>query len=123
MFKKRELLSFFQDRPVVLLFVALLISMLFLVIMTALSTHASDVLVTVRFTRYGTASIYQDKWYMLLAFGIFGVILFAINGYAAIKIHAVRRGLSLGLLSASLFIMIVGIVVAGAVFRLAHLSP
>ena len=84
--------------------------------------HVSDVQLPVRYSGYGSTSIYRDRWYSLLSFGLFAILMGATNGYLIVKLHQARRGLSLGFALVSLAIGIVALVVAGAIFRLAALS-
>lgn len=122
MFKKRELVQFSQDRLATSLLIAFFLSTVVLFILALVNVHVSDVQVPIRYSGYGITNVYRDKWYTLLAFGVFGLIVFGANGYVAIKIHSARRGLSLGILSISLLIGVIALVVANAVFRLAAFS-
>lgn len=122
MFKKRELIHFSRDRFAISLLVAFLLSMVFLLVMTALNIHVSDVQLPVRYSGYGSTFIYRDRWYSLLSFGLFAILVGGINGYLIIKLHAARRGLSLGFAMVSLTVGVIALVVAAAVFRLAAVS-
>ena len=90
--------------------------------MTALSIRVSVVQVPNRYSGYGFTNLYRDKWYALLAFGFFPLIVLVTNGYLAVKLHSMRRSLSLGLLTLSAIIIILALIVANAVFRLAAFS-
>jgi phosphotransferase system glucose/maltose/N-acetylglucosamine-specific IIC component len=122
MFKKRELLQFSRDRLAVSLLSAFLLSMLLLVIITILNIHVSDVQLPARYTGYGLTNIYRDRWYSLLSFGLFGLLVGGVNGYLIIKLYSIRKGLALGFATTSLFIGIIALIIATAVFRLAALS-
>lgn len=122
MFKKRELIQFSRDRLAISLLIAFLLVMLFLFIWTILNLHVSDVQLPVRVSGYGSTFIYRDRWYSLLSFALFALLTGGVNGYLIIKLHASRRGLSLGFALVSLTIGIIALVVAAAVFRLAALS-
>jgi hypothetical protein len=122
MFKKRELIQFSRDRMAVSLLAGFLLSMILLLGMTILNMHVSDVQLPVRFSGYGSTSIYRDRWYSLLSFGLFAVLMAGFNGYLIVKLYSIRRGLSLGFALVSLTVGIVALVVAAAVFRLAELS-
>lgn len=122
MFKKRELIQFSRDRLAISLLIAFLLSMVILALMTLLNIHVSEVQLPVRFSDYGSTKIYRDQWYSLLNFGLFALLAGCVNSYLIIKLHAVRRGLSLGLALVSVAIGLIALVVAAAVFRLAALS-
>ncbi len=122
MFKKRELVQFSRDRLAMTLFIAFLLTVVILIIMTIANIHVSDVQLPVRYSGYGLTNIYRDRWYSLLSFGLFALLLGGVNGYLIVKTHSTRRGLSLGLGLVSLSIGIVALIVASAVFRLAAVS-
>ena len=122
MFKKRELIHFSRDRLAVSLLVAFLLSMALLLVLALLNIHVSDVQLPVRYSGYGSTFIYRDRWYSLLSFGLFALLVGCMNGYLIIKLHATRRGLSLGFALVSLTIGVIALVVAAAVFRLAAVS-
>ncbi len=122
MFKKRELIQFSRDRLAISLLIAFLLSMVILLLMTLFNIHVSDVQLPVRFSDYGSTKIYRDQWHSLISFGLFAVLVGSVNSYLIIKLHSIRRGLSLGLALVSVSIGIVALVVAAAVFRLAAVS-
>lgn len=122
MFKKRELIQFSRDRMAVSLLVAFLLTMVLLLVWSFLNIHISDVQLPVRYTGYGLTNIYRDRWYSLLSFGLFAVLVGGMNSYLIVRLHATRRGLSLGLGMVSLAVGVIALVVAAAVYRLAALS-
>lgn len=122
MFKKRELIQFSRDRMAMSLLIAFVLLMVLLLIWTIFNIHVSDVQLPVRYSGYGSTFIYRDRWYSLLSFALFAVLVGGVNSYLIVKLHSTRRGLSLGFALVSLTISIIALVVAAAVFRLAALS-
>jgi hypothetical protein len=122
MFNKRELIQFSRDRLAIALLAGFLLTMVLLVVMTVLSIHASDVQLPVRYSGYGSTSIYRGQWYSLLSFALFGLLAGGVNGYLIFRIHSIRRGLSLGFALVSVTVGIIALIVAAAVFRLAAVS-
>lgn len=122
MFKKRELLLFSKDRLALGLFVSLVVAVLVLWIMTLIYAHPTDVQVPIRYSEYGFTYLYRDQWYALASFALFGVVVLLTNGWLAVKLRSQFRAVAIGLLVLSLFLLIVAIVVAAAVFRLAAYS-
>jgi len=122
MFKKRELIQFSRDRMAMSLLSAFLLTVVLLLAMTIVSIRVSDVQLPVRYTGYGLTNIYRDRWYSLLSFGLFALVLGSVNAYLIVKLHSIRKGLSLGLAVLSIAIGVVALIVAAAVFRLAALS-
>lgn len=122
MFKKRELLLFAQDRLAMALLITVIFGVIIILAITAFATHASDVQVPVRYSGYGLTNLYRDKWYTLLSFGAFGMLLLVTNGFLAMKLHAIRRGYCLSVLAISVFTVVVAVIVTQSVFRLANYS-
>ena len=122
MFKKKELIQFSRDRLSVSLLAAFLLTMLILFVMTLVNIHVSDVQLPAHYSEYGSTNIYRERWYSLLSFGFFALIVGGINSYLIIRLHSTRRGLAMGLSVVSLCIGVVALVVAAAVFRLVALS-
>jgi len=122
MFKKRELILFSRDRLAAMLLGGLLLGMLILVFGSILNAHISDVQVPIRYSVFGFTNFYRDRWYALLSFGLFGVMLFVVNGFLAIKLHSVSKGVSLAILGCSLLVCILAILVSNLVFHLAVAS-
>jgi hypothetical protein len=46
-----------------------------LLIFIGVSIHPSELQVVVHYTSYGTTNFYRDKWYYLVAFGVFVVMM------------------------------------------------
>lgn len=122
MFKKRELVSFSQDRLAMSLLLLMALGTVVLIIVTIFNVRVSDVQVPVRFSGYGFANIYRDRWFALIGFAIFPLLVLGVNGYLAVKIRSDSRVIALGILGVSLLIIGLAIVISNAVFRLAAFS-
>lgn len=122
MFGRREIVLFLRDRLALGLLALFLLSILVVVAVTLLNIHISDVQIPARYSWYGFTGIYLDRWYALLSFGMFGILIFLINGFLAVKLHGKRRGLALGVLAISILIAVLTLLVASAIFRLANAS-
>jgi len=122
MFRKKELIQFSRDRISVSLFAAFMLTMIILFVLALANIHVSDVQLPVRYSEYGSTNIYRERWYSTLSFALFALIVGGLNGYLIVKLHGIRKGLSLGLSVTSLGVGIIALVVAAAVFRLVALS-
>lgn len=122
MFKKSELIQLSRDRLMLVLLALFLVSSLTLLIMTMINIRVTDVQVPIRYSWYGPTNFYRDRWYGLLSFSLFGVTIFAVNSYIAIKLRPVHRGFALGFLCLSLFVALISVIVSALVFRLAGSS-
>ena len=102
-----------------MLLIVIALGVIALILTTILRVQPSDIQVPVRFTGYGQSNIDRDLWYANLSYAAFGVLLAAINGYLAIKLHAMNRMLGLGLMATTIFLLAVALIIANAVFNLA----
>lgn len=119
MIKRADWLVIAKDRAAVMLLVVCGLATLAVVLSTIIRVHASDVQVPTRYSGYGTANIYRDQWYSLYMYPLLALLILAINGYLAIKIYQINRLIALGVLGYSLFIEVLCLVVANAIFNLA----
>lgn len=119
MIKRADWLAITKDRLAVLLLAAMVLGAIALIITTVVRIQPSDIQVPVRFTGYGESNIDRDQWYTQISYGIFGVLIVAINGFLAVKIHSFNRMLGLGLMGMSIFILCVALIIANAIFNLA----
>lgn len=122
MLKKRELLLFTQDRLAMSLLLLMAVGALALIVMTILNVRVSDVQVPVRYSGYGFTNIYRDRWFVLIGFAIFPLLVLGVNGYLALKLRPENRNIAIGILGVSVLIIALAVVVSGAVFRLAAFS-
>lgn len=119
MIRRADLLAIAKDRTAVILLGATFVGLVFIILTTLLRVHASDVQVPIRYSEYGTANIYRDQWYVLYTFPIFALLVVLLNSALNIKIHQLNRMVGIGLMSLTLFLVIVCLVVANAIFNLA----
>lgn len=119
MIKRPDWIALTKDRLAIILLIVMIIGAIAIIITTVLRIHPSDIQIPVRFTGYGQSNIDRDQWYSQLSYGLFGVVLVAINGYLAIKLLSVNRMLGIGLMSMSIFLLVLSLIIANAIFNLA----
>lgn len=119
MIKRSDWLAITKDRLAIVLLLLMILGAIVIIFTTIMRIHPSDVQVPVRFTGYGQSNIDRDQWYNQLSYGIFGVFIVAINGFLAIKLYSINRMLGLGLISMTIFILILALIIANAIFNLA----
>jgi hypothetical protein len=119
MIKRADWLAITKDRLAVVLLALMAIGTIVIFITTILRVHPSDIQVPVRFTGYGQSNIDRALWYTQLGYGVFGLLVVAINGFLAVKIHAVNRMLGLGLMAMSIFLLVLALIISNAIFNLA----
>lgn len=101
-----------------LMMASMLISAIVLIIVTISGTRSFDTQVPVGYSSFGNTNIHSDKWYGLLSFGLFGIIVLGFNGYFAVKARVNNRGMAIIILALSLFIFLMSFIVTFYVFRL-----
>jgi len=81
----------FADRIVVaLIFLFILMSLAYCVYV-GISLHPSDLQVAVHYTAYGETSFYREKWYYLISFIIFGLVVAASHTALIVKLFVQER--------------------------------
>lgn len=92
------------------------------VIYIAFALEPSDLQVATRYTAFGDTHFYRSKWYYLLSFIIFGVILMGAHTALSIKLfNRGHRSLAIALLGITAFLFVVSWLIAGSVLRIAFL--
>ncbi|HET9412250.1 MAG TPA: hypothetical protein VFO38_05420 [Candidatus Saccharimonadales bacterium] len=119
MIRRPDWIALTKDRLAIILLIVMIIGAIAIIITTILRIHPSDIQIPVRFTGYGQSNIDRDQWYSQLSYGLFSVVLVAINGYLAIKLLNVNRMLGIGLMSMSIFLLVLCLIIANAIFNLA----
>lgn len=119
MIKRADWLAIVKDRMAILLLFITIALVIVLIATTIFRIHTSDVQVPVRFTEYGQSNIDRNQWYTQISYAIFGVIVLATNGFLALKMYPINRLLGLGFLGLGIFVLILALIVANAIFNLA----
>ena len=100
----------------------LLLAVVIYSIYIAVSLEPSDLQVAIRYTAFSDTHFYRSKWYYLLSFIAFGLVLFAVHLALAIKLHGRnQRQLAVALLSFSLFLLVIGWIITRSVLQIAFL--
>ena len=87
-----------------------------------ISLRPSDLQVAVHYTAYGETNFYREKWYYLLSFIAFGVIVAAAHTALVTKIYMQgRRQLALLFLGLSFLLMVIAWSITWSILRIAFL--
>lgn len=114
--------SYLRDRTMVSLTIALFLMGVAYTIYVVLALEPSDLQVATRYTAFGDAHFYRNKWYYLLSFVLFGVILAGVHTALAIKLYGrQQRQLAIALLVLTVFLFVTGWIIARSVLRIAFL--
>lgn len=64
-----------SDRPLLIILALFLLGCVGLLVYLAVSIHPSDLQVVTHYTSFGTTNFYRDKWYYLLSFAAFSIVM------------------------------------------------
>lgn len=99
----REMLS---DRLLAILSIVGVLVSIFSAVFLAMSIRASELQVVVRYTGFGITNYYRDKWYYLLSFIAFIIVLLVIHYMMAFKMYRIK-GKNMARVMLTLFIILV----------------
>lgn len=79
------------DRLITVLLLIYVIACLVYSIYVGISLRPSDLQVAVHYTAFGETSFYREKWYYLISFIFFGLMLAAVHSALIIKLYVQER--------------------------------
>jgi hypothetical protein len=86
------------------------------------SLHPSDLQVAVHYSVYGQTNFYRDKWYYLMTFIVFGVLLALVHTTLTAKIYSQgRRQMALLFMGLSFLILTIAWFVTWSILKIAFL--
>lgn len=119
---KQEVTSFFADRQLVILGLVMILLCLALIVISIVGFHITDVQVPVRYTDFGNVNTYREKWYYLLSFPLFAVIIGVMHSLIAMKLLVKGRGLAGVFLAVTDCLLVFAIIITAAVLHLVSVS-
>lgn len=112
-----------RDRYVMTLIVIAILFALIAGIYFALSIRVTDLQVMTHYTAFGVTNFYRDKWYYLLNFVGFFVIAAGLHSAIIVKLYGLKgRDFSIIFGWVTLVLLVIGLIIARAVFGVANLS-
>ena len=116
----RSIKLILADRPITILLIGLVVVSLLYCLYVGLSLRPSDLQVAVHYTAYGETNFYREKWYYLLSFIGFGLIVATLNTAIAVKLYILeRRQLALFFIWMSFLVLAIGWILTSSVLRVA----
>lgn len=110
------------DRLMAILMIILIAVCLAYCIYVGVSLRPSDLQVAVHYSAYGETSFYRDKWYYLITFIVFGVMVAVMHTILVAKIYIQgRRQLALLFAWLSLFLIVIAWFMTWSVLKVAFL--
>lgn len=91
-------------------------------IYVAVSLRPSDLQVAVHYTAFGATSFYREKWYYLLSFVMFGLILAIVHSIIIVKLYVQeRRQIAIMFVWLSFLILLIAWIIAHSILKVAFL--
>jgi hypothetical protein len=119
---QQDLQALLGDRAMIVSLIVLLLLCVGLAIFAFLNVQPSAIQLPVRYSDYGVTNTYRDRWYYLLSFPLFAVLVGALHALIAAKLLPKSRRLALGFVLLSIAVIVFGIVVTAAVMHLVRIS-
>jgi hypothetical protein len=80
-----------SDRLITVMLVLFILSCIAYCIYVGVSLRPSDLQVAVHYTAFGGTSFYREKWYYLISFIVFGLILAVVHSILVVKLYVQER--------------------------------
>ena len=120
---KHTLTQALSDRA--FFFVWLLMTLLVVVIIVLGATYIrpSDLQLPVRYSSFGITNFYRDKWYYLISFILFGLLVLVMHTGISLRLLAAKgRSFALAFLWMTVAMLLIASVTIYALFRVVTLS-
>jgi hypothetical protein len=112
-----------KDRLLSGLLAAFLLMCLVVILYLAFTIHQSELQVVVHYTSFGTTNFYRDKWYYLLSFVVFVLVMAIVHSVIAFKLLEKKgRDLAIAFVWLSLLMIFVATALFYQVLKIASLS-
>jgi len=110
------------DRLMAVLTIMMILAALAYCVFVAVSLQPSDLQVAVHYTAFGETSFYREKWYYLLSFVAFGLIVAVIHTALILKLYTLeQRQLAVLFAWLSILIIIIATAITQSVLKVAFL--
>jgi len=112
-----------KERRMIVALSVLLITCLVFIIYVALNIHQNELKIVTHYTAFGTTNFYRDKWYYLIGFAVFGIMVAIMHTLIALKLlvsHGVEIAISF--VWVSVIIIIIAAAIAYQVLKIAALA-
>lgn len=111
-----------SDRFMVVLTVVFILLTLFYCVYVGVSLRPSDLQVAVHYTAFGETNFYREKWFYLINFIVFGLLIVVTHTILTVKLYSQgRRQIALLFLWLSLLLMTVVFLLTRAILGIAFL--
>jgi hypothetical protein len=111
-----------EDRLMTVMIIILVVLSLAYCIYVGASLRPSDLQVAVHYTAFGPTGFYRQKWYYLINFVAFGMIIAFVHAVLIVKLHTQgRRQIALLFALMSFLLLVIAFFMTRAVLKVAFL--
>jgi len=111
-----------SDRFMIVLTIVFILLTLFYCVYVGVSLKPSDLQVAVHYTAFGETNFYREKWFYLINFIVFGLLIAVTHTILTVKLYSQgRRQIALLFLWLSLLLMTVVFLLTRAILGIAFL--
>ena len=117
-----SLKTILNDRLLTVLLLVFLLGCIAYCIFVGTSLRPSDLQVAIHYTVYGETNFYREKWFYLLSFVVFGLLVGVMHSVLATKIYLQgHRPLAILFLGVSFLVLFVAWFITWSVLKIAFL--
>jgi hypothetical protein len=111
-----------SDRLVTVMLAIFILACIAYCIYVGVSLRPSDLQVAVHYTAFGGTSFYSEKWYYLISFIVFGLILAVIHPILVVKLYVQeRRQMAILFAWFSYLLLLIAWIITSSVLKVAFL--
>ena len=111
-----------SDRLVTVLLLVFILACAAYCIYVGVSLRPSDLQVAVHYTAFGATSFYREKWYYLISFIVFGLILALVHSILIVKLYVQeRRQMALLFTWVSFLMLLIAWIITHSILKVAFL--
>lgn len=111
-----------SDRLIAVMLLVFILACVAYCIYVGVSLQPSDLQVAVHYTAFGGTSFYREKWYYLISFIVFGLILAVVHSILVVKLYVQeRRQIAIMFAWLSYLLLFIAWMITHSVLRVAFL--
>lgn len=85
-----------KERRLIIALIVLFVSILGIIIYASVNIHQNELKIVTHYTAFGSTNFYRDKWYYLITFVVFGLVMAVIHTLVTLRLLA-AKGVELAL--------------------------
>lgn len=119
---KQAFTEVIRSRVFLALYFVMLLQTALLVVLVLAMSHSSQLQVPVHYSAFSSVQFYREQWYYLLNFAFFGLLVFGVNGFIALKLYAEKgRSMAVNFLLLTVAVLAISTVLIVALLRVTNL--